>query len=89
MFRLSRSRCHHVARVLQSYLDGEVDSMTEAMVAEHLEVCRRCGLEARTYQAIKAAIAATAPAPEVVDGAALERLRRFADELADPEAGTR
>lgn len=85
MFRVSRSRCQHVARVLQSYLDGEVDSMTEKMVAEHLEVCRRCGLAANTYQAIKTAIASTAPTPDAVDTEAVDRLRRFADELAKPQ----
>lgn len=83
MFRMSRSRCRKVARVLQDYLDGESDGATTTMVAEHLEQCRRCGLEASTYQAIKSAIAASA-ADVVIDAAAVERLRRFADGLAEP-----
>jgi anti-sigma factor RsiW len=83
MFRLSRSQCQKVVRVLQDYLDGEANASTAAMVAEHLEQCRRCGLEASTYRAIKSAIAASAP-EQVIDAAAVERLRRFADELADP-----
>ncbi len=81
--RLSRSGCHRVARVLQSYLDGEVDPPAAAMVAEHLEECRRCGLEASTYLAIKAAITATAPEASAVDPLAVERLRRFVRDLSD------
>ncbi len=86
MLGLSRSRCHKVARVLQDYLDGEADGRTTAMVAEHLEECRRCGLEARTYRAIKSAIAASA-GDVVIDEGALRRLRRFAEDLADPRDG--
>lgn len=83
MIRLSRSQCHHVARVLQSYLDGEADPPTSEAVAAHLEVCRRCGLEATTYQEIKAAITVTAPgAARPVDDDAVERLKRFADTLS-------
>jgi anti-sigma factor RsiW len=83
MFRMSRSRCQKVARVLQDYLDGEADASTTTMVAEHLEECRRCGLEVSTYRAIKSAIAASA-ADLVIDEGAVQRLRRFADDLADP-----
>jgi anti-sigma factor RsiW len=84
---LSRSRCLQVARVLQSYLDGEVEPPTAAVVAEHLEVCRRCGLEASTYLAIKTAISSTAPGAPVVAPDAVDRLRRFARELGDRAAG--
>ena len=71
-----RVRCLRVARVLQSYLDGEADPPTAAAVAAHLEECRRCGLEASTYAAIKTAIAANgAHSPGAVDPAALTRLR--------------
>lgn len=74
--RLTRSECARVARALQSYLDGEVDPPTAAMVTAHLEICRRCGLQAQTYQAIKTAIATTGQAD--VDQAALGRLHAFA-----------
>ena len=56
--RLTMRRCRQVAAVLQEYLDGEVDPVTAGKVHDHLEECRRCGLEARTYRAIKAAIPA-------------------------------
>jgi anti-sigma factor RsiW len=89
--RLSRSRCHQVARVLQSYLDGEVEPPVAAMVAEHLEECRRCGLEADAYLAIKTAITSSAPDALDVDPAAVDRLRLFARQLAaaesDPDPG--
>jgi anti-sigma factor RsiW len=81
---LSRSGCLRVARVLQSYLDGEVDDATSTMVAQHLEDCRRCGLEASTYRAIKTAITDPDPGGAPVDAAAVERLRRFADGLSEP-----
>lgn len=50
-------QCWQVMRVMQAYVDGETDSVTAERVAEHLEDCRRCGLEADTYQAIKDALA--------------------------------
>jgi len=50
-------RCMAVARVLQAYLDGEVDHETAVRVGAHLEACRRCGMKAETYRAIKASLA--------------------------------
>jgi anti-sigma factor RsiW len=85
MLKLSRSECHQVAKVLQSYLDGETEPPTSSMVAAHLEVCRKCGLEANTYLAIKTALTSTAPEVSAVDAAAVDRLRRFADGLSDPQ----
>ena len=78
---LSRAGCLRVTRVLQSYLDGEADAATSTMVDKHLEECRRCGLEASTYRAIKVAITETGP----VDAEAVERLRRFAEVLSEPQ----
>ncbi|MGH3440486.1 MAG: zf-HC2 domain-containing protein [Nitriliruptorales bacterium] len=72
--------CREVARVLQTYLDGELDQRTAEKAAEHLEACRRCGLEADTYRQLKEALAKRA---EPVDVEALERLRAFTQELAE------
>lgn len=83
MVKLSRSDCHQVAKVLQSYLDGETEAPTSRMVAEHLEMCRKCGLEASTYLAIKTAIAANDPDATPVDNDAVARLCAFADGLGD------
>lgn len=71
--------CAEVARVLQRHLDGEIDELTARRVARHLERCRRCGLEARTYRAIKDALSRSAP----IDPGALDRLREFGRRLAD------
>ena len=48
--------CHQVGQVLQSYLDNELDDDAARKVAAHLEDCRRCGLEAETYEALKASL---------------------------------
>lgn len=72
--------CAEVAAVLQSYLDGHVDEMTARRVSRHLDACRRCGLEAHTYQAIKDALARRR---SDIDADALERLRSFGERLAD------
>lgn len=66
-----------VARVLQSYLDGETDEITARRVAAHVEDCRRCGLEASVYREIKNALERRdAPAAEAV-----ARLRGFGESL--------
>ena len=71
--------CMQVMRVLQSYLDGQTDEMTARRVANHLEACRRCGLDAATYREIKASLARLVAPP---DRDAVERLRAFGVSLA-------
>ena len=72
--------CGEVGKVLQRYLDGHVDELTAEKVAEHLEDCRRCGLELTVYTEIKASLARQSPEiPET----ALDRLRRFGEQLID------
>ncbi|MEU3177256.1 zf-HC2 domain-containing protein [Streptomyces albidoflavus] len=66
-----------VARLLQSYLDGETDEASARRVAAHLEDCRRCGLEASVYQEIRSALARrTEP-----DSQTVERLHAFGTSL--------
>ena len=72
--------CAEAAQVLQRYLDGEVDDLTARRVHEHLEMCRRCGLEAQTYRAIKDAVA-RGGLP--VERDVLDRLRQFGERLAE------
>ncbi|MDR3084368.1 MAG: zf-HC2 domain-containing protein [Streptomyces sp.] len=69
--------CMRVARVLQSYVDGETDEVTARRVAVHLEDCRRCGLEAATFREIKNALARR----EHLNPAAVTRLRGFGESL--------
>lgn len=74
--------CPEVARLLQRYLDGEVDDLKAQRIARHLDDCRRCGMKAETYSAIKHALREHRPA---VPADALERLRGFAEQLAAEE----
>lgn len=70
--------CGEVARVLQAYIDGELEAGAD-LVADHLEDCRRCGLEEALYTDIKVSLATRGGE---VDPDALERLRSFGRELA-------
>lgn len=69
--------CRKAARLLQSYLDGELDEVAARRVAAHLEACRRCGLEAATYSEIKRALTRHGAVP----ADAVERLRAFGEHL--------
>jgi anti-sigma factor RsiW len=71
--------CMQVARTLQRYLDGDLDEPTRARVAGHLDVCRRCGLDAKAYRDIKTALAERG---EDLPEEPMERLRAFAAELS-------
>lgn len=73
--------CRKVGRLLQAYLDGELADPRAILVADHLDVCRRCGLEAETWEWLKAAVAGLEAGD---DPEQLERLRAFADKLAEP-----
>lgn len=74
------ANCLEVARQLHAYLDGEIDDVTARRIARHLEVCRRCGLEASTYTEIKSALARHA---EPLPDGPLERLRQFGNDLSN------
>lgn len=75
--------CREVGQALQSYLDGEVEGLTAERIHHHLELCRRCGMKADTYQQIKASLARR-QAP--VDPDAVARLRAFGEQLMEREA---
>ena len=76
--------CQQVARVLQAYLNGDLDGFDAWRVTTHLEDCRRCGLEAATIRQIKRALAGRyQPAPETV-----ARLRAFCENLLQGELET-
>ena len=77
-------RCVRLSSDLQPYLDGEItDPALVRAMAEHLEECRRCGLEAQTYATLKVALAARArPGVDPVTRAAAQRLQDFARSLA-------
>ena len=74
--------CPEVARLLQRYLDDEIDELRAQRIARHLEDCRRCGLKAETYAAVKRSLRAH---QVEVPADAIERLRDFAWRLAAAE----
>ena len=78
--------CAEVGKLLQHYLDDELDAARADKIAGHLEDCRRCGLEAETYERIKLSLATRDPAPE--HDPVLHRLRAFADELVEHDRDT-
>ncbi|MBI4884641.1 MAG: zf-HC2 domain-containing protein [Actinobacteria bacterium] len=71
--------CREVGKWVHYYLDGELDEGRSARLAAHLEDCRRCGLEADTYQRVKAALAGRHSA---VPAESLARLREFGARIA-------
>jgi len=75
--------CHQVGKLLQRYLDSEVDDNVARRIGEHLEDCRRCGLETDVYSEIKAALARQAPR---LPDTTLQRLRRFSEQLANHDS---
>jgi anti-sigma factor (TIGR02949 family) len=74
--------CHEVAQLLQHYLDGHIDAERARRIEAHLADCRRCGMEAETYERIKATLAAHRPE---VPPESVARLREFAERLARGE----
>ncbi|MBI0315115.1 MULTISPECIES: anti-sigma factor family protein [Streptomyces violaceusniger group] len=80
--RLRTTRCPLGAPMLQSYLDGELDAPAAARVRTHVAECHRCARELAVYQRISEALAARA----TIDEAVLDRLRDFAESLAERES---
>jgi hypothetical protein len=81
--------CHVVGAVLQAYLDGELGPQDAELVAEHLEHCERCEIEADTVVRVVDAIKRQRPD---LDPAPIERLTGFVDRLTlggPPEGPTR
>lgn len=75
--------CREVGKVLQHYLDGNIDERAAHEIDKHLDECRRCGLESEVYREIKESLARRAPSlPETT----LRRLRRFGEQLVVEEA---
>jgi len=74
--------CHAVGELLQQYLDGHVDGDQAQRIAAHLEDCRRCGMEAETYERIKTSLA---DRRHEVPAESIERLRDFAARLVRGE----
>jgi len=71
--------CQQVAALLQQYLDDELDVSDVPKVLDHLEACRRCGLEAEMYTRIKNSLLNHRESPSEDS---MSRIRTLADALA-------
>ncbi|MCB0966324.1 MAG: hypothetical protein KDB37_05775 [Ilumatobacter sp.] len=71
--------CPEVARLLQQFVDDEVDDpvVVEALSA-HVDHCAPCGYEAETFRSIKVALAARRVP---VEPDSVDRLRSFGSSL--------
>ena len=69
--------CETVGKLLQRFLDGELDAPRSRRLAEHLEVCRRCGLDADAYTQVKDALARRGEVPPAI----VARLQEFGRSL--------
>lgn len=78
--------CREVGHVLQTYLDGELDELAALRITRHLELCRRCGMEAETYAEIKGALGHRGTS--TVDPDAVARLRAFGQRLIEHDDQT-
>lgn len=76
--RRRRLSCRQVGEMLQSYLDAELDDLSTRRITNHLDDCRRCGMEHAVYRSIKTSLQREGD----VDREALARLRRFSEQLA-------
>ena len=83
LFRRGMS-CSKLLEVLQSYLDGETDSVVARKVATHLYRCDHCDRESQVYDHIKSSLANCRPD---VDPEVMAALTEFGDRLlsAGPE----
>lgn len=77
--------CGDVLKVIQSYIDGEIDADTARKVASHLDQCRPCADEEHIYGQIKTSLARRR---RHVDMEVLEQLMSFGERLkTEPNIG--
>ena len=75
--------CAKAMKLLQSALDGELDQHTLERVNRHLVACKKCGMHARTYEAIKTSIATQGAKP--LPATVIADLEEFARNLPNTE----
>lgn len=72
-------RCGEVLAVLSDFVDGTIEPEMRSRVEEHLRGCNTCerfgGVFAETVRALREGLAA----PDAVDEAARDRLRRLVE----------
>lgn len=73
--------CGHLRRWLQVFLDDEIhDRATVMRLAEHLDLCEECTLEAKTFSELKDCLRRIQPPADPI---AVERLQGFLANLTD------
>lgn len=72
--------CGEVLAAAQSFLDGECDPRTAAVVSTHVDLCGACGDELETYRWLKAALRRQGYLDRCLadDDEAIVRLRTYA-----------
>ncbi len=78
MFRPGMS-CKKMMKVIQSYLDGEVDEKVARKVAKHLNACVDCDEESTVFKNIKKSLANK---PEHISPEILSSLTEFTKNIA-------
>lgn len=77
MFKPGMS-CRKAMKVMQAYLDGEVEENVAKKVAKHLNACEDCDKESLVFKKIKASLANR---PENVNQEILNSLSAFTQDL--------
>ncbi len=73
--------CGHLRRWLQVFLDDEIhDRRTVMRLAEHLDLCEKCTLEAQNFAQLKDCLRNLQPPADPI---AVERLQSFLTTLGD------
>jgi anti-sigma factor RsiW len=60
MWKESAMACNEALR-LQAYFDGELDANAVAQVERHMQTCRECATQLRSFEAIRAGMRQSAP----------------------------
>ncbi len=78
--RASEYDCAQTGRLLQRYLDDQLNETLRKKVSAHLMMCADCGLEKETFELLKAALANHRV---VLHPDAVARLRAFSTDIVD------
>ena len=77
--------CSDVLKVIQAYIDGEIDAKTARKVADHLDRCHPCVNEEQIYEHIKSSLGRRR---RHVDVDVLDQLMSYGERLkTDPDLG--
>jgi anti-sigma factor RsiW len=74
------TRHHRQRRLVQAYLDGELDGAPSRAAIEHLETCFDCSSAAETHQLVRSSLRRLTNG--AVPALALVRIRRYGHDLA-------